>query len=119
MDLKLSGYSKERALLDNAETMRSFLSGMAREIGMTIINGPTIVSFKEFSQDPEAGLSGMVIIAESHIAFHTWPEKSFAYVSIESCRPFDSSLARAFFKGRLMVDEILDTRQDMRDWMPA
>lgn len=84
----------------------------------SIINGPTVVSFKEFSEDPEAGLSGVEIIAESHIAFHTWPQSSYLYISVESCRPFDPQLVEAFFVGRLEISEVLDRRLDERDWAP-
>jgi S-adenosylmethionine decarboxylase proenzyme len=31
------------------------------------------------------GVSGVTVIAESHIAIHTWPEKSFAAIDIFSC----------------------------------
>lgn len=33
------------------------------------------------------GLSGMIVIAESHVAIHTWPEHRFAAVDIFSCGP--------------------------------
>jgi len=33
------------------------------------------------------GVSGVVVIAESHVAVHTWPEHSFAAVDIFTCSP--------------------------------
>ena len=33
------------------------------------------------------GVSGVVVIAESHVAIHTWPEHGFAAVDIFSCSP--------------------------------
>jgi S-adenosylmethionine decarboxylase proenzyme len=33
------------------------------------------------------GVSGVAVIAESHITIHTWPEYSFAAVDIYSCKP--------------------------------
>lgn len=39
------------------------------------------------------GLSGVVVIAESHVALHTWPEHRFAAVDIFSCtRALDQAL---------------------------
>jgi S-adenosylmethionine decarboxylase len=38
--------------------------------------------FHEFSPH---GLSGVVVIAESHVALHTWPEHGFAALDIFSC----------------------------------
>lgn len=39
-------------------------------------------SFHPFSPH---GISGMVIIAESHMAIHTWPEHAYAAVDIFTC----------------------------------
>jgi S-adenosylmethionine decarboxylase len=39
-------------------------------------------SFYQFSPQ---GISGVVIIAESHISIHTWPEYSFAAVDVFTC----------------------------------
>ncbi len=46
--------------------------------------GATVVKpvFHQFSPH---GLSGVVVIAESHIAVHTWPEHSYAAIDIFTC----------------------------------
>lgn len=52
------------------------------------ISGATIVtySFHHFAgQDGGQGVSGAVIIAESHLAIHTWPERQFAAVDFFTC----------------------------------
>ncbi|OYV06850.1 MAG: adenosylmethionine decarboxylase [Verrucomicrobiales bacterium VVV1] len=38
--------------------------------------------FHEFSPH---GLSGIIVIAESHVALHTWPENDFAALDVFSC----------------------------------
>ena len=51
-------------------------------------SGATIVthSFHHFpGQDGGAGVSGAVIIAESHLAIHTWPEFRFAALDFFTC----------------------------------
>lgn len=40
------------------------------------------IAFHEFSP---FGISGMVIIAESHLSIHTWPEYGYAAVDIFTC----------------------------------
>ena len=47
--------------------------------------GATILHshFHHFS--PEGGVSGVVVLAESHISIHTWPERDFAAVDIFMC----------------------------------
>jgi S-adenosylmethionine decarboxylase len=42
---------------------------------------------------PDGGVSGVVVLAESHISIHTWPERDFAAVDIfmcGSCNPYRS-----------------------------
>ena len=113
-DLSLAGYSRDRSRLDDAEWIRGLLSALAVELGMTIVNGPTTVSFKEMSRDPEAGLSGFVIIAESHIAIHTWPREGYFSLQVSSCKEFDPVHARRIVTGRLMVGR--KARDDFVAW---
>jgi S-adenosylmethionine decarboxylase proenzyme len=40
-----------------------------------------------FHQFAPHGVSGVVIIAESHISIHTWPEHAYAAVDIFTCGP--------------------------------
>lgn len=50
----------------------------AMEAKATIVD----ISFHEFNP---FGISGMVVIAESHLSIHTWPEYSYAAVDIFTC----------------------------------
>ncbi|HUL02144.1 MAG TPA: adenosylmethionine decarboxylase, partial [Gemmatimonadales bacterium] len=58
------------------------------------------------------GVSGVVVIAESHVAIHTWPEYRFAAVDIFSCgdvlQPQLAAdyLAHCFSAGRTSVVEL-------------
>jgi S-adenosylmethionine decarboxylase proenzyme len=60
-------------------------------------SGATIVthSFHHFSPH---GVSGAVIIAESHLAIHTWPEHGFAAVDFFSCGAVDMDRGLALLK---------------------
>ncbi|MFT9160304.1 MAG: adenosylmethionine decarboxylase, partial [Acetobacter sp.] len=54
--------------------------------------------------------SGVVVLAESHISIHTWPERNFAAVDIFMCGACDPHLAipvmqRLFQAKRLEVNE--------------
>ena len=42
---------------------------------------------------PNGGVSGVLVLAESHISIHTWPERDFAAVDIfmcGACNPYHS-----------------------------
>ena len=38
-----------------------------------------------FSKFPPSGVSGVVVISESHISTHTWPEMGYAALDIYTC----------------------------------
>ena len=54
------------------------LVAAADEAGATVVNS----SFHHFSPQ---GVSGVVIIAESHITIHTWPEIGYAALDVFTC----------------------------------
>jgi S-adenosylmethionine decarboxylase len=68
----------DAVLLNDMDYLREALAEVARLIGATVIKD----SFYQFSPQ---GISGVVIIAESHLSIHTWPEFSFAAVDIFTC----------------------------------
>ncbi|MEM3167027.1 MAG: S-adenosylmethionine decarboxylase, partial [Candidatus Anstonellales archaeon] len=68
--------------------MYSFLDEMPELIGMTKIMPPYTFSYSGLRPE-DWGISGIVLIAESHISVHTFPEKNFVSVDIFSCKDFD------------------------------
>ncbi len=55
-------------------------------------------------------MSGVVVLAESHISIHTWPERDFAAVDIFMCGACDPAnslpvIEAAFRPARMVVDE--------------
>lgn len=67
-----------RDILRNLGKVQDFMVSAAKEASATIVD----VSFHEFNP---FGISGMVIIAESHLSIHTWPEYGYAAVDIFTC----------------------------------
>ena len=64
--------------LCNLETVKHTLVEAAKRARATIVD----VVFHEFNP---FGISGVVVIAESHLSIHTWPEHRYAAVDIFSC----------------------------------
>jgi len=65
-------------LLRDREALAPLLLAAVRDAGATIVTDV----FHNFSPH---GVSGVIVIAESHVAIHTWPEHQFAAVDIFSC----------------------------------
>lgn len=56
------------------------------------------------------GVSGVAVLAESHISIHTWPERDFAAIDIFMCGACDPRrslpmLSRAFTPARIALDQ--------------
>ncbi len=86
------------ALIDTA------LRAAAVKAGATILHS----HFHHFT--PNGGVSGVVVLAESHISIHTWPERNFAAVDIfmcGACDPHDAVpvLRAAFHPDRVDLGE--------------
>lgn len=64
--------------LKSLEKIRSTMISAAKEAKATIID----ISFRKFNP---FGISGIVVIAESHLTIHTWPEYGYAAVDIFTC----------------------------------
>jgi len=64
--------------ISNLDTVKSALVEAAKRAHATIVD----VVFHEFNP---FGISGVVVIAESHLSIHTWPEHRYAAVDIFSC----------------------------------
>jgi S-adenosylmethionine decarboxylase len=66
-------------LLDDEATVRASLDAVVRIAGMTPL-GEVAHRF-----EPQ-GTSVAILLAESHLAVHTWPEHGAAYVTLTTCR---------------------------------
>ena len=66
------------ALLDDVERVGGVMTAAADAAGATIVDS----TFHRFSP---CGVTGVLIITESHMAIHTWPERGFAAVDLFTC----------------------------------
>ena len=74
--------------LNDLDYVFNFLNELSDEIGMTKITQPHVFRYSGLVPEDE-GITGMVIIAESHISIHTFPKKNYAFLDVFSCKPFD------------------------------
>lgn len=52
--------------------------------GMIGLSGHTVLDYTRHAFTPQ-GLTSLWLLAESHMALHTWPEEGLAYVQLSSC----------------------------------
>lgn len=92
MHLTIDGFGGNPEKLASEELVRGLLDRYPESIGMTKIAPPYVQRYVG-SKPEDWGVSGFVLIAESHIAVHTFPERGYVWADIFSCKGFDAEEA--------------------------
>ena len=90
--------------LDDLAHMKAALTQAAECVGATVLD----VDLHYFP--PQGGVSGIAVLAESHISVPTWPEESYAALDIFVCGDCDAykalpALRRALRPGRVKLSK--------------
>lgn len=94
--LVLEAYGCDKDKLSDLTKICEVLEAYPDKLGMTKIMPPYV--FRYSGAVPEDwGVSGVVLIAESHISIHTFPDKEFVTLDIFSCKDFDVDAAIEYF----------------------
>lgn len=93
-------FNCEFNLLNDLELIKTYMIKSCEETNLTIVNN----IFHKFQP---IGVTGVLVLSESHFSIHTWPEKQFCAVDIFTCskenNPLDTIL---YFKNLLMCEKI-------------
>ncbi|GAB4188680.1 MAG: adenosylmethionine decarboxylase [Calditrichia bacterium] len=71
-------YDCDPAILADTQLVETYMKRASIECGATIVES-VFHTFNPY------GVSGVVVIAESHLAIHTWPEYGYAAVDVFTC----------------------------------
>jgi S-adenosylmethionine decarboxylase len=74
--------------------------------------GATLLHIHLHHFEPNGGVSGVAVLAESHISIHTWPECGYAALDVFMCGEASPEksvpvLEKAFAAKRIEVDTLL------------
>ena len=97
--LMIDGYMADPEALADAGALEKLLGDLPGEMGMYPICKPTVVSVGPNCTKDPGGLSGFIMIAESHISFHTFPGRRFVTIDLYTCQ---NDLDTDFVSKRLM-----------------
>ncbi len=86
-----SGCNKRK--LASVTLVYDILNKLPDKIGMTKMTLPYVVKWLDKFANGTEGISGFVMIAESHISIHTFPDQDYVFMDIFSCRDFDAERA--------------------------
>ena len=125
MHLVIDGFGGDTNKMWDDGLVRQFLTDYPEALEMTRITEPSVLIY-EAPKPEDSGVSGFVIIAESHISIHTFPRKNYVNIDIFSCRPFDHDHALEDAKKLFDLEDVqtwlldrglewLDERQGMKE----
>jgi S-adenosylmethionine decarboxylase len=83
----------------DAASLRERCLTLVREAGLTVVGD----YFHQFGEG--GGVTGVVVLAESHLSVHTWPEKRYVTVDVYVCNYTTDNRAKA----RKLFDDFLGT----------
>jgi S-adenosylmethionine decarboxylase len=86
-------YNCRRDTLDEVGAVREAMLDAAHAIGATVLG-------ENFHQFTPHGVSGTVVIAESHLSVHTWPENGYVAVDIYTCGGLDPRIGFGLLRDR-------------------
>ena len=92
--------------LDDIDHIEATLRHCVEEAGATLLH----IHLHHF--EPNGGVSGVAVLAESHISIHSWPERKYAALDIFMCGKAEPDrcipvLRQAFTPGRIALSELL------------
>jgi S-adenosylmethionine decarboxylase len=86
LTLDLKGCPKE--ILQNYNLHFELLKNLPEMIGMTPITQPYVFPYSGLVPE-DKGITGIVIIAESHLSIHSFEDKGYTFIDMFSCKAFD------------------------------
>jgi len=98
--------------LSDADLIERALEQAARTAGATVLHS----YYHPFGEGQ--GVSGVTVLAESHISIHTWPERGYAAIDVFMCGDCDPNLTIPVFRSAFVPGRI-ETRLFKRGLAPA
>ncbi len=94
-------YGVEADKIDRIEDIRELLEGAVKYANLTKISS-------HYYQFQPHGATGVVLLAESHISIHTWPEHGIATVDVYTC----GDPSKAYKAMDYIISKLSPTRVD-------
>ncbi len=116
MHVFIDGYGGDPDQLADENVVRVILDEIPEMMGMTKITQPMVLRYTG-SKPEDWGVSGFVMIAESHISMHTFPERRLIWADVFSCKDFDATPIIDEIKRRFALRS-LDVQSQPRNLEP-
>jgi len=105
MHVIIDGYGGDPDQLSDENVVRVILDEVPEIMGMSKITQPKVLRYVG-SKPEDWGVSGFVMIAESHISMHTFPERRLIWADVFSCKDFDPTPVLDAIKKRFSLRQM-------------
>lgn len=105
MHLVIEGRGGDWHKLQDVPLVYGLLDKMPAQIGMTKIMPPIVTRYVG-TKPEDWGVSGFVMIAESHISVHTFPEHREVSIDVFSCKEFEPQEAVRIFREAFDLQQV-------------
>lgn len=104
--LTIDGYKGNKEKLNNFELVYGLLNELPEKLGMRKMMPPYVIFAPPVTEKDQGGISSFVMINESHISIHTFPDKEFVSIDVYSCNnEMDSDKIINYFKEAFSLEE--------------
>ena len=84
--ITIDGYGGDKKKLNSKKIVLFCLKDLTKKLGMRILGKPEVYLASGDSAKDPGGWSGFVMIEESHVSIHTFPERRFVSIDVYSCQ---------------------------------
>ena len=93
----MDAWVRDASVLTDADELKAVLQAAAAAGGATVVG-------EEFYAFPNGAVTGVLLLAQSHLTIHTWPELRLANVDLLTCGDIDGDLVLRTIRARLEVE---------------
>jgi S-adenosylmethionine decarboxylase len=93
----MDAWVRDASILTAADKLQAVLRAAAAAGGATVVG-------EEFYAFPNGAVTGVLLLAQSHLTIHTWPELRLANVDLLTCGEIDSDVVLGLIRERLDVE---------------
>lgn len=104
--LTIDAYGCGQKPLENMKILYNILDDLPGKIGMRKFSPPYLIKCTVENKEDWDGFSGFVVIAESHISLHTFPQKRFFSMDVYSCKDFDHKAVIKYVKNYIKFKSV-------------
>lgn len=103
----IDGYGGDKEKLNDKKLVLDCLNELPELLGMRKLSKPEVYLAPGNHKKDPGGLSGFVVIEESHVSIHTFPARGFLSADVYSCRDgLDRGAVSTFFKEHFELKDI-------------